>query len=78
MWAVHEYAELRRRENTVQREERIRDHEGRTREEKDKNVEAPGKENGVRSEEQIRWYQPVPQCTPSVFKDMICQGYNGT
>lgn len=57
MQTIHEYAELKRgAKSSVPREGRGGGQGGPARGERDKNVECRGKEYGVKSEEQIRWY----------------------
>lgn len=74
MQAIHEYAELGKRDKgSVQREGRGGGQEGLLREERDKNVEARDKENGVKSEEQIRWYHSYVKALPPFLKTFLAR-----
>lgn len=81
MQAIHEYSELRRGvKSSVPREGRGGGQGGLARGERDKSVEARGKENGVKSEEQIGWYQSCVRGLPPFLKSLFARvivGYNG-
>lgn len=81
MQAIHEYAELKRRDkSSVLREGRGGGQEGLGREERDKNVAARGKENGVKSEEQIRGYHSCVRALPPFLKTSLARvrvGHDG-